>query len=199
MEKKVIIYSDYICPFCCIGKKRIERLQKEFDVDVEWRGLEIHPETPPEGQTLEEMGLNPNYIDMVIENVNRLAAEVGLILKPPPKISNSKMALLLCEYARDKGKFDEYHTEIFKAYWEDGLDIGDIEVLLDIIDKIGLDYKKAKFFIIRKRGSEKVDEFLLEAKAWGIDSVPTFIIGNIKIEGAQPYELFKRALENSSD
>lgn len=196
MEKKVIVYSDYICPFCYIGKKRIDRLQKEFDVEVEWRGLEIHPETPPEGQTLEEMGLNPNYIDMVIENVNKLASEIGLNLRPPSRISNSKIALQLCEYTKENKRFNEYHIEVFKSYWEDGLDIGDIEVLLDIIDKIDLDCQSAKDFIKGNRGSEKVDEFLLEAKAWGIDSVPTFIIGNVKIEGAQPYELLKKAVEN---
>jgi predicted DsbA family dithiol-disulfide isomerase len=198
LKKKVIIYSDYICPFCYIGKKRIERLQEEFDIEVEWRGLQIHPETPLEGQTLQEMGLNHHYIEMVIEHVNRLAAEIDLLLKPPPKISNSKWALLLCEFAKEHGKFEEYHSEIFKAYWEDGQDIGDSEVLFDIIDRIGLDYKKAQEFIKRKKGSEKMDEFLLEAKAWEINSVPTFIIGNIKIEGAQPYELFKKAMENYS-
>ena len=93
MKKKVIVYSDYICPFCFIGKHRMDRLQEELDVEIEWRGLEIHPETPPEGQTLEDMDINPHYIDMVIENVNKLAAEIALELKSPPKISNSKRAL----------------------------------------------------------------------------------------------------------
>jgi predicted DsbA family dithiol-disulfide isomerase len=197
MKHKVIIYSDYICPFCYIGKNRIDRLQEEFDVDVEWRGLEIHPETPQEGQTLEEMGLNPHYIDMVIENVNKLAEEINLILKSPSKISNSKMALQLCEYAKDNGRFNKYHEEVFRAYWEDGDDIGDIEVLCDIIEKIGLDSEKAREFLKKKKGSETLDRFLLEAKAWGIDSVPTFIIGEIKIEGAQPYELIKKALKHA--
>jgi predicted DsbA family dithiol-disulfide isomerase len=199
MKQKVIIYSDYICPFCYIGLNRVNRLQNEFDVDVEWRGLEIHPETPKEGQTLEDMGLNPHYIDMVIENVNKLAAEINLNLKSPSKISNSKSALQLCEFAKKNGKFDEYHKEVFKSYWEDGEDIGDIEVLCSIINKIGLNPSIAKQFLEKEKGSEEVDRFLLEAKAWGIDSVPTFIIGNIKIEGAQPYELFIKALKHAED
>lgn len=197
MKKKVIVYSDYICPFCYIGKHRMDRLRDEFDVEIEWRGLEIHPETPPEGQTLMEMGLDHHYIEMVIENVTALASEINIILKPPKIIANSKMALRLCEYARDNGKFDEYHTEVFKAYWEDGLNIGDMEVLLDIIDRIGLDYKKAKDFLKKPKVSERIDRFILEAKALGVDSVPTFIIGNIKIEGAQPYKLIKKAMNNA--
>ena len=197
MKKKVIVYSDYICPFCYIGKNRMDRLQRELDVDVEWRGLEIHPETPPEGQTLEEMGINPHYIDMVRENVNRMAEELDLLIKPPPKVSNSKMALLLCEYVREKDKFTEYHTEIFKAYWQDGKDIGSLDVLLDIIEKLGLDPENARGFLENEDASEKMAEFLLEARAFGIDGVPTFIIGSIVIEGAQPYEVIKKAVEQA--
>jgi predicted DsbA family dithiol-disulfide isomerase len=175
----------------------MDRLKKEYDVEIEWRGLEIHPETPKEGQTLREMGLDHHYIEMVIENVLTLAKELDLILRAPKLVANSKMALRLCEFARENERFDEYHTEVFRAYWEDGLNIGDMEVLLDIIDRIGLDYNKAKDFLKQKKASEKIDRFLLEARAWGVDSVPTFIIGNIKIEGAQPYELIKKAMNNA--
>jgi predicted DsbA family dithiol-disulfide isomerase len=197
MKKKVIVYSDYICPFCYIGKTRMDRLQRELDVDVEWRGLEIHPETPPEGQTLEKMGINPHYIDMVRENVFRMARELDLMFKPPPKVSNSKMALLLCEYVKENGKFDDYHTEVFKAYWQDGKDIGNLDILLDIIQKLGLDPKDARKFLKNEKASEKMAEFLLEARAYGIDGVPTFVIGRIVIEGAQPYEVVKKAVEQA--
>lgn len=198
MEKKVIVYSDYICPFCYIGKNRIDRLQEEFDVEVEWRPLEIHPETPLGGVTLGELGLDSHYLEMIIENVNRLASEIGLNLVQPKKIPNSKLALMLCEFARENGKFDEYHSEVFKAYWEDQMDIGDSDTLFDIIDGIGLDPEKAEKFLKKKEiVQEKIERYLLEAKAWGIDSVPTFIIGKIKIEGVQPYELMKKAVMKS--
>jgi predicted DsbA family dithiol-disulfide isomerase len=197
MKKKVIVYSDYICPFCYIGKHRADKLQEEFDVDVEWRPLEIHPETPKGGVTLKELGLDSHYLDMIIENVNRLASEIGLNLVQPKKIPNSKLALMLCEFARENGKFNEYHTEVFKAYWEDQMDIGDPDTLFDIIDGLGLDPDQAEKFLKKEIVKEKIERYLLEAKAWGIDSVPTFIIGNIKIEGAQPYELMKKAIRNA--
>ncbi|UCG71017.1 MAG: DsbA family protein [Thermoplasmata archaeon] len=146
-------------------------------------------------QTLEEMGINPHYIDMVRENVYRMAKELDLMLKPPPKVSNSKMALLLCEYVKDLEKFNEYHTEVFKAYWQDGKDIGNLDVLLNIIEKLGLDPEEARAFLDNERTSEKMAEFLLEARAFGVDGVPTFIIGSIIIEGAQPYEVIKKAVE----
>lgn len=197
MKKKVIVYSDYICPFCYIGKHRVDKLQEEFDVEVEWRPLEIHPETPSGGVTLEELGLDPHYMDMIIENVIRLASEIGLNLVQPKKIPNSKLALMLCEFAKENGKFNEYHNIVFRAYWEDQMDIGDPDTLFDIIDGLGLDPEKAEKFLKNGIVQEKIERYLLEAKAWGIDSVPTFIIGNIKIEGAQPYDLMKKAIRNA--
>ncbi len=194
MKKKVTVYWVYICPFCYIGKLRIDKLQEEFNVEVEWRGLEIHPETPKEGQTLEEMGINPHYIEMVRENVRRMAKELNLELIPPPKVSNSKMALLLAEYAKENGRFHEYHKEVFKAYWHDGKDIGNTRILFDIIKKIGLEANEAKKFLKDKSGNQKMAEHLKEAREKSIDGVPTFIIGFEIIEGAQPYEVLKRVM-----
>ncbi len=194
MKKKVIVYSDYICPFCYIGKNRIDRIKKEFGVEVEWRGLEIHPETPKEGQTLEDMGVNPHYVEMVREHVKRLAKEENLDLKPHTRISNSKMALQLAEFAKENEKFDEYHDEVFKAYWMDVRDIGNPDILFDIIQKIGLDPNEARNFLEGGKAAQKMGEFLSEAKALGIDGVPTFLIGSKIVEGAQPYEVIKRAV-----
>lgn len=194
MKKKVIVYWDYICPFCYIGKLRIDRLQEEFNVEVEWRGLEIHPETPKEGQTLKEMGINPHYIEMVRENIHKMAKELNLDLIPPPKVSNSKMALHLAEFVKEKGRFHDYHKEVFKAYWQDEKDIGNPDILFNIIEKIGLEAKDAKKYIEEERGKQKMVEYLKEARKNGIDGVPTFIIGFEIVEGAQPYEVFKRIM-----
>ena len=194
MKKKVIVYSDYICPFCYIGKNRIDRIKKELGVEVEWRGLEIHPETPKEGQTLEDMGVNPHYVEMVREHVKGLAKEENLDLKPHTRISNSKMALQLAEFAKENEKFDEYHDEVFKAYWMDVRDIGNPDILFDIIQKIGLDPNEARNFLEGGKAAQKIGEFLSEAKALGIDGVPTFLIGSKIVEGAQPYEVIKRAV-----
>lgn len=195
MKNKVIVYSDYICPFCFIGKHLMDRLEEELDTEVEWRGLEIHPETKPEGQTLEEIGINPDYIAMVIENVNKLAAEIGLKLRLPPKISNSKKALVLAEYAKEKGKFNEYNYEVFKAYWQDQKDIGSIDILTNILDKIGLDPKGARSYLKKERGKKRIKMFYFEAQSLGIDGVPTFVIGGQIIEGAQPYDIIKNMVE----
>jgi predicted DsbA family dithiol-disulfide isomerase len=77
------------------------------------------------------------------------------------------------------------------------MDIGDRDTLFDIIDGLGLDPEKAEIFLKKENVQEKIEKYLLEAKAWEIDSVPTFIFGNIKIEGAQPYELMQKAVRDA--
>ena len=102
-------------------------------MDVEWKGFEIHPETPSEGQALEELGLPKDYIEMSKRNVEKLAKDTNLDLKERQKISNSNLALRTAEFAKKKGKFNKFHNRIFRAYWQEGKDIGDSEILFDII------------------------------------------------------------------
>jgi len=77
---KVIAYSDYICPFCYIGYHRIEQLKKEFNLVVEWKPFEIHPETPREGAYTVDLPFPKEYLEMAFANVKRLAGEDGLAL-----------------------------------------------------------------------------------------------------------------------
>jgi predicted DsbA family dithiol-disulfide isomerase len=193
----ITVYSDYICPFCFIGKQRIDKLKQEFDVNVEWRGFELHPETPPEGQTLKDMGLNPYYIANVRENVKRLGKDANLEMKSPAKISNSRAALEIAEYAKEKGKFDEYNDKVFRAYWLEERDIGNLEVLFEIAEKIGLDKNEIKEYLDSGVAAEKMAHYQEDARRFGINSVPTFLIGESKVVGAHPYEVLRKVLEES--
>lgn len=116
MRPKVTVFSDYICPFCFIGKQRVDRLSKEYDIEVDWKGIEIHPETPEGGATLQDLNFSESYIEMAMNSVKQLARDADLDIDVPSIIANSKAALEIAEYAKEKGKFDEYHDGIFKAY-----------------------------------------------------------------------------------
>lgn len=195
MRSNVTVYSDYICPFCLIGKDRVDKLEKEFDMDIEWRGFEIHPETPREGSTIDDLNIDKSYIEMMRSNVMKLADEVRLNIKFPSKISNSKLALEISEYAREKGKFREFHSAIFKAYWQEDRDIGNMEFLFELTKKVGLDVKKLKEYIEDGSAKKKLSGYLDEIMRYKITGVPTFIIGDKIIVGVQPYEVLKKALE----
>lgn len=196
MKTKVIVYSDYICPFCYIGKRRIDKLREEFDVDVEWKGFELHPETPKEGKDFSNF-FDGSYIKMVRENVDKLAKEVNLKFKRGSLISNSKLSLKAGEFSKTKNKFDEYHEAVFKAYFQEAKDIGDIKVIIEIAKKIGLDIEELENYLKSNEADKILERHKEEAIKDGINGVPTFIIGDKKIVGAQPYNIIKKVVEES--
>jgi predicted DsbA family dithiol-disulfide isomerase len=192
---KVIIYSDYICPFCYIGFHRIGKLKEQFDLDVEWQPFEIHPEIPKDGVLLDKLLFPMEYLEMVITNVKRLADEDGITLKFSDKLSNSRLALYISEFMRKKGKFDGFHELVFDKYWKEGEDIGDLSLLLELSKSIGLNRNEIINFIKSDEPLNMLRKTQLELRRYGINGVPTFIIGDRIIVGVQPYEVFENAIK----
>ena len=137
---KIVVFSDYICPFCYIGLYRVEQLKEKFDIEVEWRPFEIHPETPKNGTELSNLPFPKEYLEMMKANIKKLADDVGVTFKLSDKLPNSRLALYFSEFARKKGRFDEFHKLVFDAYWKNGEDIGNLDLLLKIAESIGLLY-----------------------------------------------------------
>ena len=196
---KVIAYSDYICPFCYIGYHRIEKLKKEYNLDVEWRPFEIHPETPKEGASIDNLPFPKGYLEMAFANVKRLADEDGLTLKFTEKLQNSRLALYISEFARKKGKFEEFHKLVLEAYWLEGRDIGDKRLLLDLAESVGLNRNEIENYLDTDEPYKKIQKSLKELRRYGINGVPTFIIEERLIVGAQPYEVFKKVINKILD
>ncbi|MBI4286975.1 MAG: DsbA family oxidoreductase [Chloroflexi bacterium] len=195
MVVKVSVYSDYICPFCFIGKSRVDRLEKEHAVEVEWKGFEIHPETPASGADMESLGFDENVAAIMRKHIDELARDAGLQIKMPARISNSRLALLVGEFAREQGRFKEYHGAVFKAYWQEGKDIGDPEVIFSITAGIGLDTKELAAYLKNHEATARLDKYVREAREYGVDGVPTFVIGDKMVVGAQPYEVLEQIVE----
>jgi predicted DsbA family dithiol-disulfide isomerase len=198
---KLTVYSDYICPFCLIGKERADRLEKNFGIAVEWKGLEIHLETPIEGSDLSSLGFDEDRVAALRSRVQEMGKESGLKLEFRSRISNSRLALQVAEFAKEKGRFKEYHDAVFRAYWQEGGDIGDKDQLLSIAAQAGLDIQELKPYLKSARSAASLDQSLEEAMRYGINGVPTFIIGNKKVVGAQSYEVLEDILRRqlSSD
>ena len=196
---KVIAYSDYICPFCYIGYHRIETLKKEYDLDVEWRPFEIHPETPRGGALVEELPFPKGYLEMAFANVKRLADEDGLLLKFADKLPNSRLALYISEFARKKDKFGEFHKLVLEAYWLEGKDIGDKSLLLDLAESIGLDKNDIEHYLDTDEPLKAIQKSLEELRLRGINGVPTFIIEDTLVVGAQSHEIFKKVFDKILD
>ena len=194
--REFIVFSDYICPFCFIGKRRAERLAEELPFRPVWKGFEIHPETPPEGVPLSMF--SAGMVANLEGRIRGLSEEIGLEMRMPEKLSNSRLALLGGEFAREAGKPDEYHEAVFTAYFQQGKDIGDVDALLDIAAGIGLDLDSFRGSLESGEHFPALRDSVREAHSMGLSGVPSFVFGERNIVvGAQPYETLKAAAERS--
>src|SRR5262245_53752643 len=127
----VTIWSDYTCPFCYVGLARAEWLEQRFGARVDWLPFFLHPEYPEEG--LPRSDLERRYGAGVHEHTQRMVEAAGLTYNPSPKLPNTRKALEVTEAARDAGVHDPVHTRLMHAYWSEAQDLGETEVVLDLV------------------------------------------------------------------
>ena len=144
---------------------------------------------PPEGAAP-----RPGY-ERLGEHVAHMAEEEGLDMSRPPFRANSHLALVADMFARDGGLQEPFHTNMFKAYWQEHRNIGDRQVILDIAQQSGLNPTELEAAIDDGRYEQELAAVYDECNSYGISGVPTFIIGRYMVVGAQPYEMLERALE----
>lgn len=164
-------------------------MQKDYDVEVEWKAFELHPEFPPGGKVLD--GEPTPHMKQVGETMRQMAEEAGLPYVRSSKIPNSRLALEAAEFARANGKFDEYHKALFTAYFGEGRNIGDRAVLSELAEQVGLMPDELDKALRNCTFSKVVQQEVDGAHAVGITAVPTFVIGNRGIVGVQSYDVFK--------
>ncbi|KUO95325.1 hypothetical protein ATW55_04380 [Ferroacidibacillus organovorans] len=115
-------------------------------------------------------------------------------------LSNSRLALMASEYARDQGVFHDFHRRIFDAYFRACEDIGNMEVLLHIADQCGLMQNELQAALLDLRYMPRLEQALREGEQYGVTGTPTFIINDTyKVVGAQPFEVFRNALHKISE
>ena len=119
----------------------------------------------------------------------------GLNYNPSQKLPNTRHALEVTEAAREAGLHDPVHTRLMHAYWSEGMDLGDDDVLLDLVAEAGLDRDVAAEALADGRYSDRVVASTQEANRIGINAIPAFVLDRrLLILGAQPEELFEQAV-----
>jgi predicted DsbA family dithiol-disulfide isomerase len=126
-----------------------------------------------------------------------MAAEAGLVMKTErERTSYSRLALEAQDWAKDHGDVDAFHHAAFDAYWRDGRDIGAVDVVLDIAKSVGMDPEALRPVLEGRTLQGKVEQEIDQARMLNIHAVPTFILDQKwAIEGAQPYALFQRVMQ----
>ena len=190
------IFSDYIWPWCYFITGRIEKLQKEYEISIRWTAFPLHPETPEEGRTLEELFAGrPINIKQVMEQLLRTARELGLPFGIREKTFNSRLAQELGKFAEQQQKGDDYHHAVFKAYFADGLNIGLQSTLADIGATVGLTSEAVGEVVEKRLFKEAVDKDWTRSYQKGVNAVPTFMMNGMSLVGAQPYEKLAQMVE----
>ena len=119
----------------------------------------------------------------------------GLTYNPSQKLPNTRKALEVTEAAREAGLHDPVHTRLMHAYWSESKDLGDTEVLLDLVADAGLDRDVAAEALADGRYSDRVVASTQEANRIGINAIPAFVLDRrLLVLGAQPEELFEQAV-----
>jgi predicted DsbA family dithiol-disulfide isomerase len=173
----------------------VERLKEEHNVDVEWRPFYLRPDTPPEGMEL------PDYIKQARTNgseerLRSMANVYGMDFKSTERIYNTRLAHEATEFAREHGRALEFHKIVFRLVYAEGKDISQWDVLRSAAQEAGLDDEAMQMDVESGKYTEFVSQQVQEAYQIGVSGVPTYVIDNrYALVGAQPYEVFKNALE----
>ena len=191
----VTIWSDVACPFCNVARERAAWLARNANAVVEWLPYHLHPEYPPEGIARAE--LMSRFPAEAEDAVRRMNEEAGLAYNPhPERIPNTRRALELIEWARGQGAHDAMHERVMDAYWGEGRDISDGDELAALAADVGLDPAEARAAVDSGAWAAMVDGSTATAQRHGITAVPAFVLdGRLLVSGAQPHEVFGRALE----
>jgi len=208
-QMKVEIWSDIMCPFCYIGKRRFENALSEFqhkdEVEIEWKSFLLNPaiKTDPEkniNQYLSETkGWSPEQSKQANNYVTKMAREVGLNYDfNNVVVANTFDAHRLIQLAKASNKSDETEERLFKAYFTEGKNIADHHTLLLLGVEVGLHTDAIKKMLNSDEYSNDVEKDVNDAHSIGVRGVPYFVFNDqYVISGAQRAETFLDALNKA--
>ena len=178
---------------------RIEKLQREHNVKIEWVHFPLHPETPAEGQSLEDLfrGRNVDRKAMHAQMKARMDAE-GLPYGERTMTYNSRLSQELGKWADTQPGGEAFHDAMFRAYFVEARDISQPAVLLEIAEQVGLPAAGAREVLEKRSFKEAVDQDWALSRRYGITGVPTFVAGGRGVVGAQPYEMLERLVKQAA-
>ncbi|HEU0013706.1 MAG TPA: DsbA family oxidoreductase [Longimicrobium sp.] len=203
---KVEIWSDVVCPWCYIGKRRFERALAAFpgagQVEVVYRPYQLDPGAPAEPMPTKQR-LAQRYggsVEAMVRNAADAAKAEGLVMDFDRMLSANTLAahrlLAMAEAEHGAEVQRDVAERLFRAHFTNGADVGDPDVLARIAGEAGMDAARVRGRLAAGEGLTEVRREIGEARAMGITAVPTFVFdGRWAVQGAQPASAFLQALE----
>jgi len=171
---------------------RIEKLKQTFEIDATLVHFPLHPETPMEGRSMAEVYAGRNVDpEAMYARMKRLMDEEGLPYGRRTHTYNSRLAQELGKWADTRPGGDALHDALYKAYFVDARNIGDIEIL------VGLPAEEARAVLTERRFKEAIDADWAKSHQYGVTGVPTFVADRYGVVGAQPYEVLEQLLDKA--
>ena len=207
MTLHVDVISDVICPWCFIGKRRLEKAiaAQQHEVRVRWLPFQLNPTTPKDGISRREyrtrkfgswersLELDARVIE--VGKADRIDFAFDKIERTPNTLDAHRLVWL----ADKEGVQDAVVEALFRAYFTDGRDISNRQALIDVVAEAGLDRHHAEAVLESDNGMKAIQEAGEQARRFRVDGVPFFIIdGKITLSGAQPPDAFLEAFRQAT-
>lgn len=205
----VEIWSDIMCPFCYIGKRKFEHALAEFpnkeNIEIVWKSFQLSPDLKPmPGKNInqylsEHKGIPLAHAEQMNKQVTAMAQQVGLTYNfDKSVIANSFDAHRFSHLALQHGVQDAAEEKLFSAYFTEGKDMSDHDVLVEIGREIGLDETLVRATLSSKQYAEAVHHDIEEAEQIGVRGVPFFVFDRqYAVSGAQDTSVFTSTLERA--
>lgn len=203
------VYSDVVCPWCYIGKRRLEQaletLKSREATRVIWRPFQLNPTMPKSGMDrlvyLEAKFGGPDEMKAIQDRVAAVGASVSVefafdrIARTP----NTLDAHRLIWFAQQQDRQDNVVEELFHGYFTEGVNIGEVDMLVSLADRAGLDRDKVSRLLQSEEGLDAVRQEEARGHQLGIRGVPFFVLnGKSTVSGAQPVETFVSEIERAT-
>jgi len=201
------IYSDVICPWCYVGKRRLERALAQLKrPHITWRPFQLNPMMPKEGMDRTtylkaKFGSLDAFRQMEEHLLAAGAAEhIPFAFEKMTRTPNTFMAHRLIWYAEQQGRQDVVVESLFRGYFTEGADIGSVAVLGQLAGRAGADAGPVESFLHSEEGITEVKAEEAAGHRLGIRGVPYFVLnGSISISGAQPPDIFVSAFQQATE
>ena len=205
---KLDILSDPICPWCYIGKAnldralaRVEELGSDHPFEIEWHPFQLNPDIPADGADrrsyLEAKFGGKAQAVQAYARVTEAAAAAGLTFnfEAMERTPNTLNAHRLIHWAGIEGRQSQVVSALFRAYFTEGRDIGDVEVLADIADSAGMDGAVVARLLATDADVTDIQARDQHSREMGVTAVPTFIVDHLHaVPGAQPPEMWDKVI-----
>ena len=206
---KIDIISDTVCPWCFIGKRRLERalaMRPNITAEITWHPFQLNPEMPPDGIErqiyLKAKFGSPERAKDIYRAVDQASVgeKLDLQLDDIKRMPNSLQSHRLLHYARRHDKQDVVAENLFQSYFFYGIDIGSIAHLIKIAAESGLDGEDVRSYMESSEDIELVRGHDLQSRKLGVSGVPCFIIAEeYAISGAQESEVFLQVFDAAKE